>query len=137
MLNKVTLIGRLGKDPEVRAIPSGIKVANFSIATTEKFTDRDGVKQEKTEWINCQVWRGLAEVMEKWVHKGDLIYIEGKMETRKYDKDGVTHYATQIVVQEMKMLGGKKSDGQQGDGGFGSGAAGGGFSKPPEDDLPF
>ncbi len=135
-LNKVMLIGRLGKDPEVRAIPSGIKVASFSIATDESYKDKDGNKVEKTEWHNIVAWRGLAEVIEKYVKKGDLIYIEGKLTTEKYEKDGVTKYATKIVADQMTMLGGKKDGGSQGDGGFGSGAAGGGF-KAPEDDLPF
>ncbi len=91
-LNKVMLIGRLGKDPEIRAISSGAKVANFSIATDESYKDKDGVKHEKTEWHNIVIWRGLAEVVEKYVKKGDLIYIEGKLTTEKYEKDGVTKY---------------------------------------------
>ncbi len=135
-LNKVMLIGRLGKDPEIRAISSGAKVANFSIATDESYKDKDGVKHEKTEWHNIVIWRGLAEVVEKYVKKGDLIYIEGKLTTEKYEKDGVTKYTTKIVADQMTMLGGKRDSGQQGDGGFGSSAAGGGF-KAPEDDLPF
>ncbi len=117
-LNKILLIGRLGRDPEVKSIPSGVKVANFSLATDESYKDKDGVKVEKTEWHNCQAWRGLAEVIEKYVKKGDLIYVEGKIQTRKYEKDGVTHYATDILVQEMTMLGGKKDGGQSGSGGY-------------------
>ncbi len=127
MINRVTLLGRVGKDPEVRAIPSGINVANFSIATTETWKDKDGTKQEKTEWHNCQAWRGLADVIGKYAKKGDLIYVEGKIQSRKYDKDGVTHYATDIVVSEMKMLGGKK-DGAQ---------ASGGASSDEDSSLPF
>ncbi len=134
-VNKVILIGRLGKDPEVRAIPSGVKVANLSIATDESYKDKDGNKVEKTEWHNIVAWRGLAEVFEKYVKKGDLIYVEGKLTTEKYDKDGVTHYATKIVVHEMTMLGGKR-DGGGTPSGSGS-APSSGSGKPPEDDLPF
>ena len=129
MINKVTLLGRVGKDPETKQLPNDITVANFSIATNETWKDKDGNKQEKAEWHNCQAWRGLATVIGKYVKKGDLIYVEGKLQTRKYDKDGVTHYATDIVVSEMKMLGGKKGDGS---------SEGGGPSGPDDgSDLPF
>jgi len=106
MLNKVQLIGRMGRDPEVRTTTSGDAVANVSLATTESWRDKAGDKQEKTEWHNLVFYRGLAEVVGEHLKKGALIYIEGKLTTEKYEKDGVDHYATKIVVSEMKMLGG-------------------------------
>lgn len=106
MLNKVQLIGRLGKEPDIRHTTSGDAVANVSLATTESWKDKEGQKQEKTEWHNLVFYRGLAEVVGEYVKKGALIYIEGKLTTEKYEKDGVDHYATKIVVFEMKMLGG-------------------------------
>jgi len=106
MLNKVQLIGRTGKEPEVRHMTSGDAVANISLATTESWKDKAGDKQEKTEWHNLVFYRGLAEVVAEYVKKGALIYIEGKLTTEKYEKDGVDHYTTKIVVSEMKMLGG-------------------------------
>lgn len=106
MLNKVQLIGRLGKDPEVRYTTAGDAVANVSLATTESWKDKEGQKQEKTEWHNLVFYRGLAEVVGQYVKKGSLIYIEGKLTTEKYEKDSVDHYITKIIVSDMKMLGG-------------------------------
>lgn len=103
-LNKVQLIGRLGKDPEVRHLDSGMTVSNFSIATSESYTNKQGEKVEQTEWHNIVAWGKLAEIIEKWVTKGMLIYIEGKLKTRKWDKDGQTHYATEIFADSMQML---------------------------------
>ncbi len=108
MLNKVQLIGRLGKDPEVRYTTEGEAVANVSIATTESWKDKAGGKQEKTEWNNLVFYRRLAEVVGEYLKKGALIYIEGKLTTEKYQKDGEDRYITKIVVSEMKMLGGNK-----------------------------
>ncbi len=105
-LNKATLIGNLGKDPEVRAIPSGAKVANFSIATTDSYTGKDGQKVEKTEWHNIVMWRGLAEVAEKYLKKGSQVYIEGKLQTRSWDdQNGQKRYSTEIIADNMVMLG--------------------------------
>lgn len=103
-LNKVQLIGRLGKDPEVRHLDSGLTVSNFSIATSESYTNKQGEKVEQTEWHNIVAWGKLAEIIEKWVTKGMLIYIEGKLKTRKWEKDGQTHYATEIFADSMQML---------------------------------
>ena len=103
-LNKVQLIGRLGKDPDVRHLDSGITVCNFSIATSESYTNKTGEKVEQTEWHNIVAWGKLAEIIEKWVTKGMLIYIEGKLKTRKWEKDGQTHYATEIFADSMQML---------------------------------
>ena len=105
-VNKVTLIGRVGKDPEVRNLESGVTVANTSLATSESYKDKTtGEKKETTEWHNLVFWRGLADVVAKYVHKGDLLYIEGKLTTRSWEKDGVKRYTTEIVVSEMRMLG--------------------------------
>lgn len=107
-VNKVILVGRLGKDPEVRHLESGAAVANFSIATTETYKDKQGNRQEQTEWHNIVLWRGLAEIAEKYLTKGNLIYIEGKLKTRNWqDKDGNTRYTTEVVGDNMTMLGSK------------------------------
>lgn len=156
-VNKVILVGNLGKDPELRYTPSGTAVATFSLATTERYKDRDGQKQEKTEWHNIVAWRQLAEICGKFLHKGKQVYIEGKIQTRSYDdRDGNKRYITEIVVDQMQMLG-TKDDGQQGGGGYGgqqdSGfskrggqqKSGGGASKDdfeepvfnPDDEIPF
>jgi len=103
-INKVMLIGVLGKDPDVRAMPNGDYVANISMATTETWRDSIGDKQERTEWHKVVFYRKLAEVVGKWLHKGSKIYIEGKLETRTWEKDGVKHYTTSINANEMKML---------------------------------
>jgi single-strand DNA-binding protein len=110
-LNKVSLIGNLGSDPEVRTTTGGSKVATFSLATSRSWNSASGEKQEKTEWHRCVVWNtkgsGLADVVEKYCHKGDKLYVEGRIEYRQWqDKDGQTRYTTEINVREMLMLGG-------------------------------
>jgi single-strand DNA-binding protein len=105
-VNKVILVGNLGKDPEVRHTPSGVAVANFSLATSESYKDKDGNRQEKTEWHNVVAWRQLAEICGQYLHKGKQVYIEGKLTTRKWqDRDGVDRYTTEIVADQMQMLG--------------------------------
>ena len=106
-INKVILIGNLGKDPEIRALDNGVKVARFSLATTESYNDRNtGQRVDQTEWHNIVLWRGLAEISEKYLRKGSQVYIEGKLQTRSYqDKEGVTKYSTEIVGQNLTMLG--------------------------------
>ncbi len=105
-VNKVILIGRLGKEPEVRNLDNGVSVANFTMATSESYKDRTtGEKKEVTEWHNIVLWRGLAEITQKYLHKGDLVYIEGKLRTRSWEKEGVTRYTTEIVADNMTMLG--------------------------------
>ncbi|ULJ64017.1 single-stranded DNA-binding protein [Wielerella bovis] len=107
-VNKVTLIGRLGRDPEVRYMPNGDAVANFSIATSESWKDQHGVKQERTEWHNITMYRRLAEVAGQYLKKGSLVYVEGKIQSRKYtDKTGVERIAYDIVCDQMQMLGSK------------------------------
>lgn len=111
-VNKVILIGRLGKDPEVRNLENGVSVANFTMATSESYKDRTtGEKKEVTEWHNIVLWRALAEISQKYLHKGDLVYIEGKLRTRSWEKDGVTRYTTEVVADNMTMLGSRGSGG--------------------------
>ena len=108
-VNKVILVGNLGKDPEVKYLDSGVAVANFSLATSESYKNKEGERVNQTEWHNIVLWRGLAEVAEKWLKKGSSVYIEGKIKTRKWeDKDGNTRYNTEILADNMTMLGGKK-----------------------------
>lgn len=107
MLNKVILIGRLGRDPETRFMPNGEAVCNFSVATSEKYTDKNGQRQEDTEWHNVTMYRKLAEIAGKYLTKGSQVYIEGKIKSRKYtDKNGVECTAYDIIANELKMLGG-------------------------------
>ena len=123
-LNKVMLIGNLGADPEIRTIPSGSRVAQFSLATSRTWNSDSGQKQEKTEWHRCVVWNnkgtggGLVDVVEKYLKKGDKVYVEGAIEYRSYEdkKDGATKYITEIKVRDLVMLSGK-SDGMGGEGG--------------------
>lgn len=108
-VNKVILIGNLGRDPEVRHLENGAVVANFPIATTESYKDRKtGERITQTEWHNIVIWRGLAEVAEKYLKKGNSVYIEGKLRTRSWDdKEGVKRYTTEVIADNMTMLGGK------------------------------
>ena len=109
-VNKVILVGNLGKDPEVRYLDNGVAVANFSLATTENYKNKQGERVSQTEWHNIVLWRGLAEVAEKYLKKGSSIYIEGKIKNRKWeDKDGNTRYNTEILGDNMTMLGAKPS----------------------------
>lgn len=115
-LNKVTLIGNLGNDPEVRSTTGGNRVATFSLATSRTWNDNSGSKQEKTEWHRCVVWNTkssqLADIVEKYCHKGDKLYVEGRIEYRQWqDKEGQTRYSTEINVRELIMLGGGKGGG--------------------------
>lgn len=111
MVNKVILLGNLGKDPVVRRLENGTPVATFSLATSERYKDKEGNAQEKTEWHNIVLWRGLAEVAEKYLHKGDKIYVEGKLTTRSYEQEGVKKYLTEIVGETMTMLSSKPAGG--------------------------
>ena len=114
-LNKVILIGNLGRDPEVRYMPNGEAVCNFSIATSETWNDRQtGQRQERTEWHNITLYRRLAEVAGQYLKKGSQVYIEGRIQSRKYtDKNGIERTAYEIIGSEMKMLGGGNDGGQQ------------------------
>ena len=109
-LNKVILIGRLGRDPEVRYMPNGEAVCNFSVATSETWNDRNGQRVERTEWHNITMYRRLAEIAGQYLKKGSQVYLEGKIQSRKYtDKNGVERTAYEIVCHEMKMLGGNEA----------------------------
>ncbi len=106
-VNRVILIGRLGKDPEVRYTADGVAVASFSLATSETRKNKDGTKNERTEWHRIVAWRKLAEIVAEYLKKGSLVYIEGKIQSREYEgKDGVKRRAFEIVADGMKMLGG-------------------------------
>jgi len=128
-VNRVHLIGRLGQNPEIRTTESGNTVANFSVATSEKWKDKNGNKQEDTEWHRIVIWGKLAEVVEKYVKKGDMLYLEGKLKTRTWEKDGVTRYATEIHAYSMQMLGGKNETSAL--------QETGGSNSAEQDDLPF
>lgn len=110
-LNKVILIGRLGRDPEVRYMPNGEAVCNFSVATSETWNDRNGQRVERTEWHNITMYRKLAEIAGQYLKKGGLVYLEGRIQSRKYQgKDGIERTAYDIVANEMKMLGGRNEN---------------------------
>ena len=112
MLNQVNLIGRLGRDPETRYMSNNEPVCNFSVATSEKWKDKDGNAQEKTEWHNIVVYRKLAEICQQYLKKGDLVFLKGKIVSRKYTgNDGVERTAYDIVCDDMKMLGSKNDNG--------------------------
>jgi len=134
MLNQCNFIGRLGQDPEIRYTQTGVATANFTIATSETWV-KDGVKKEKTEWIRIVAWERLAEIIGQYLKKGSLIFVGGKLQTRKWtDKEGAERYTTEIVAKTMKMLGGK-ADGAM-DAPAGSSDVGG--REPGEDDdIPF
>lgn len=118
MLNKVMLIGNLGRDPEVRYLPSGDAVANFSIATSENWKDRNGQRQERTEWHNISMFGRLAEIAGQYLKKGSKVYIEGRIQSRKYTgKDGIERVAYDIVANEMKMLDSRNSGSSHYEGG--------------------
>lgn len=127
-VNKVILVGSLGKDPEMRYTSDGSAIANISMATSENYKDKSGVKQEKTEWHRVVFFSKLAEVVGEYVKKGSLIYIEGRLQTRKWtDKSGVEKYRTEVMADKMQMLGGRSKDSgmrEPGDDG-------------PENDVPF
>jgi len=145
-VNKVILVGNVGKDPEVRHLDSGVAVANFPLATSESYTAKNGDKVTTTEWHNIVLWRGLGDVAEKYVTKGRQLYIEGRIRTRSYDdKDGNKRYITEIYGDVMQMLGTRDSN-QSGDtnGGSSSPASSQSTTQEPDidvpegdDDLPF
>lgn len=163
-VNKVIIIGNLGRDPEIKYTQSNVPVVNFSVATSESWKDKaTGEWQEKTEWHRIVAWRHLAERAEKYLRKGKQVYVEGKLETRKWQgQDGQDRYTTEIVARELQMLG-RRDDNEGGGGGFGGGgpsgsgnfdpqpmsgggsggggsgggSGGGGGAAPEDDDLPF
>ena len=121
-VNKVILVGNLGKDPETRHMPDGTAVTNFSIATTEQWKDKSGEKQEKTEWHRISTFQRLAEIAGEYLKKGSQVYIEGRLQTRKWtDKDGAEKYTTEIIADRLQMLGSRQ--GASGEGSSADGAA--------------
>ncbi len=155
-LNKVMLIGNVGNDPEIRATSGGARVAKLSLATNRSWSGRDGQQQEKTEWHRLTFFGRLVDIVEQWVHKGDRLYVEGRIEySQTQDDQGGVKYWTDIVINEMVMLGattggsGGPGGGYGGSGGYGGGGGGGGggshgagggsqpSSNEPDDDLPF
>ena len=115
MINKVILVGNVGMDPEVRTLETGVKVARVRLATTERIFNRQtNETTEHTEWHTVTLWRGLAEVVDKYVRKGSQIYIEGRLRNREWERDGVKHYATEVVADDMKLLGRRSEGAQQG-----------------------
>ncbi len=109
-INKVILIGNLGKDPEVRHLDNGVAVAKLVLATSEVYKRSDGVKVENKEWHNVVLWRGLAETAEKYLRKGSLIYVEGKLRTRSWEENNVKRYTTEVVADVMTLLGRKPDE---------------------------
>jgi single-strand DNA-binding protein len=134
-LNKVQLIGNLGRDPELKYTSAGVAVATFSIATSDSWKDQEGNIQERTEWHNIVAWRKLAEICGEWLKKGKRVYIEGKLQTRTYEKDGVKKYMTEIVADQLIMLDG--GGGQRSTNGGGAEAPAADAAPAKEDDLPF
>jgi len=112
-VNKVILVGHVGKDPEVRYLEGGVAVARFPLATSESYKNKNGERVEQTEWHNVTMWRQLAEIVEKYVRKGQLLYIEGKIRTRSVGEEGNKKYFTDIIADQMTMLGAKKEQGSQ------------------------
>lgn len=125
MLNQCNFIGRLGAEPESRHV-GGEQVCNFSIGCNETWKDKNGQKQERTEWVRCEAWRRLGEIWGEYLHKGALVFVSGKMKTRAWEKDGIKRYSTEIVVVEMRMLSRA--------GGYGSGDQEAGYAG---EDVPF
>ena len=124
-VNKVILIGNLGKDPEVRYLDNGVAVANISLATSENYKNKQGERVTQTEWHDIVLWRGLAEVAEKYLKKGSSVYVEGKLRTNKWvDKDENTRYKTEVLVDKLTMLGKSQNQEQS-------------AQSTSEDDLPF
>lgn len=144
-VNKVILIGHLGKDPEVRYLEGGATLVNFSLATSESYT-KDGKRIEQTEWHNVVMWRGLADVAIKLLQKGKLVYIEGKLRSRSYeDKEGIKRYITEIVADHFTMLGKKEEKGNNGNNSAAANEQNAAktekpivdYKDDPADDLPF
>ena len=140
--NRVVLIGNVGKDPEIRYTTSGVPVVTFSLATSEMWKDKDGMQQERTDWHNVVAWRKLAEIIQEIVKKGSRLLVEGKIQTRSFEKNGEKRYITEIVADNVLLLDGRKSLEElayTSGAGFavGNGSTSGNFDATPPDDLPF
>ena len=140
-INKAILVGRLGSDPEVRYTPSGVAVANFNIATSEEWKDKDtGEKKERTEWHRIVAWSKLGEICGEYLSKGRQVYVEGRIQTRSWeDRDGNKRYTTEIVASDVKFLGGRDAGpGPRAEGGApSSGFESSPVQAPEDDDIPF
>ena len=144
-INKVIIVGNLGQDPETRYMPSGAAVTNFTVATNESWKDKQtGEQKERTEWHRVAMFNRLAEIAAEYLRKGSQVYIEGKLRTRKWQgQDGQDRYTTEIIADEMQMLGGRGGSGGGGFGQSGGGSQGGGSAPPQpgpddfDDDIPF
>jgi single-strand DNA-binding protein len=156
-VNKAMLVGRLGRDPETRYISSGQAVCNFNLATDETYKDKNGERQKRTEWHRIVVWGKMAEIAQQYLKKGSQIYLEGRIQTREWEKDGQKRYSTEIVATSFKFLGGRGEGGPGGtssggggrSSGFSSGETGsqdvsggsdefgGAGAEPTEEDIPF
>jgi single-strand DNA-binding protein len=150
-VNKVILVGNLGRDPETRYMPDGGAITNISVATTEQWKDKNGEKQEKTEWHRVAFFGKLAEIAGEYLKKGSQVYVEGRLQTREWEKDGVQRYTTEIIANQMQMLGSRQGMGggaPERDADRGEGASRPAASKPAakaaggkfddfEDDIPF
>ncbi len=157
-INKAIIVGHLGRDPEIRYMQDGTAVANFSVATTETWKDKQiGEKKERTEWHRIVAWRQLGELCGKYLAKGRQAYVEGKLQTRSWEKDGTTHYTTEIVASDIQFLGSRDdsanrgraagaagfgNNNQMGGQSMGNSMADRGYPEPPmpdrqEDDIPF
>ncbi len=143
MVNKVILVGNLGRDPEVRSTPSGQPVASFSLATNRKWRDRDGNRQEQTEWHNIVCWGRLAEIAGQFLAKGKQVYVEGRLQTRSWEdrQSGEKKYRTEVICENFQMLGSRADfeSGPAAGGGYGRDSGGdvGGPTEPEDDDIPF
>lgn len=139
-VNKVILIGNLGRDPELRYTQNGQPVANFSLATSEQFNKKDGTRDERTEWHRIVAWGRTAELCAQYLSKGRTVYVEGRLQTREWEnREGQKQRTTEVVAQSVQFLGGPRGSGAGGGGGGGRGGDDGGSdsSPPPDDDIPF
>lgn len=134
-VNRVTLLGNVGRDPELRTTQSGTSVCNFTVATNETWKDRSGNTESKTEWHNIVVWKSLANVCSEYLRRGSPVYLEGKLQTREYEQDGIKRRITEIVATEVHFLGGGNG-GNSGDGEHAN-AGSQGYKPKSVDDLPF
>jgi single-strand DNA-binding protein len=139
MVNKVILVGNLGRDPEVRSTPSGQSVANFTLATSRKWNDRDGNRQEQTEWHRIVCWGRQAEIAGQYLTKGKQIYVEGRLQTRSWDdkQSGEKRYTTEVICDNFQMLGRRDDAGGYGQGAPAESAVADGPTDSPDDDIPF
>ncbi len=139
-MNKITIIGHLGRDPEMRYTPQGTAVTDFSVATSRRYTDGSGERREETDWFRVSAWRQLAELCNQYLQKGSLVYVEGRLHVRQYEaNDGTMRFSSEVTANDVRFLNRPDRDGEGFSGGSFSGQSGGGFGGGPTepDDLPF